>query len=133
MLPNTVSTTVNNGITFTSNTDGTIAANGTSMVDYDAYCIVGTATLVVGEKYLLTGCPSGGGFGIGLDGTDIYDWGDGIEFTAETESYTAVLIVSKNKTISNIVFKPMIRLASVTDATYEPYTGGMASPNPDYP
>lgn len=133
LLPNTVSTTVNNGITFTSNTDGTITANGTSMVDYDAYCIVGTATLEVGKKYLLTGCPSGGGFGIGLDGTGIYDWGDGIEFTAETENYTPVLIVGKNKTISNIVFKPMVRSASVTDATYEPYTGGMASPNPDYP
>lgn len=28
---------------------------------------------------------------------------------------------------------PMIRLSSVTDSTYEPYTGGQASPNPQYP
>ena len=133
LLPNTVSTTVNNGITFTSNTDGTIAANGTSLADWDAYCIVGTATLVVGEKYLLTGCPSGGGFSIGLDGTAIYDWGNGVEFTAETENYTAVLIVRKNKTVSGIVFSPMIRLASDTNATFEPYKdgGSLTASTPD--
>lgn len=28
---------------------------------------------------------------------------------------------------------PMIQLASSTDESYEPYTGGKPSPNPDYP
>jgi hypothetical protein len=33
----------------------------------------------------------------------------------------------------DIQFKPMIRLASITDGTYEPYTGGIPSPSPAFP
>lgn len=36
-------------------------------------------------------------------------------------------------TVNNIKFYPMIRLATIEDSTYEPYTGGIPSPNPDYP
>lgn len=40
--------------------------------------------------------------------------------------------VNSYPTGTNII-TPMIRLSSVTDDTYEPYTGGQASPNPQYP
>lgn len=33
----------------------------------------------------------------------------------------------------NIEFKPMIRLSTITDDSYEPYTGNQPSPNPNYP
>lgn len=40
--------------------------------------------------------------------------------------------VNDYPTGTNII-TPMIRLSSVSDDTYEPYTGGQASPNPDFP
>lgn len=48
------------------------------------------------------------------------------------DSYLSLNISSGTK-VDGIVIYPMIRLASVTDNSYEPYVGGIPSPNPDYP
>ena len=40
--------------------------------------------------------------------------------------------VLKGVTVDTVVY-PMIRLSSVVDDTWEPYTGGQPSPNPQYP
>lgn len=57
------------------------------------------------------------------------------EFTVaeDAEYYDVWLRIANGTSVSNLKVYPMIRLASVTDATYEPYTGGKASPSPDYP
>ena len=52
-----------------------------------------------------------------------------------TDDFRAKVLIKVHDavTVSNAVFKPMVRLASVTDDTFEPYCGGKASPSPDYP
>ncbi len=52
------------------------------------------------------------------------------EVTEETEFYIRLSLY--NGTFDVTIY-PMIRLASVTDDSYEPYVGGIPSPNPDYP
>ena len=42
------------------------------------------------------------------------------------------LVIYKGATLNNLTFKPMI-LSGTEEKTYEPYTGGNPSPNPDYP
>ena len=42
------------------------------------------------------------------------------------------LVIYKGATLNNLTFKPMI-LSGTEEKPYEPYTGGKASPNPDYP
>lgn len=50
-----------------------------------------------------------------------------------TGLFVRLQVLTKETSVSNVKCYPMIRLATVTDGTYEPYTGGIASPNPDYP
>ena len=62
------------------------------------------------------------------------DMGLGGDFTFEEDLNLIYRIyIAEGRTVNNERFYPMIRLASVTDATYEPYTGGKPSPNPEHP
>jgi hypothetical protein len=52
-----------------------------------------------------------------------YDTGKGATFTCpSTGNYTVGIVIGSGVT-TDFTFKPMIRLASVEDATHEPYTG----------
>ena len=55
----------------------------------------------------------------------------------DSKNIRLVIAVIKGTTLSNEIIKPMIVDASLyPDATYddfEPYTGGIPSPNPNYP
>lgn len=134
------STKTSNGITFTDNGDGTVTANGTATADADFYPFfanVGTRKLVTlpAGKYTISGCPSGG------SSTSYYiyislwneahtggvakgfDYGEGFELILdeETELRGFVVRIVNGHTVSNLTFKPMIRLALDTDLTYQPY------------
>ncbi len=141
LLPNIATTQTIYGVTFTVNEDKTILANGQNdgTANSQIYIIFNNFTLPAGS-YVLTGCPSSGGnltyrLAIQDDSWNVLalDIGSGASFTLsqETTLHTSIIIQS-NYNANNLLFKPMIRLSSVTDATYEPYTGG-ASPNPSYP
>lgn len=52
--------------------------------------------------------------------------------TEDKTNLHAFIAVYAGTTLNNVKFYPMIRLATITDSTYEPFTNG-ASPNPDYP
>jgi len=124
LLENTATTTTAQGITFTMNADGTITANGTALANATIR-VCSNVNLPIG-KYTLTGCPSGGSettydLRYGTSGAN-RDTGNGatITITEPAESYVAILIRS-GVTVDNLVFKPMIRLASISDDTYEPY------------
>ena len=61
------------------------------------------------------------------------DTGSGLSFTLEENANVfARIVINSGVTANNLKFYPMIRLASITDGTYEPFTNG-ASPNPEYP
>lgn len=42
------------------------------------------------------------------------------------------IVIQEGLTVDETIY-PMIQLASIADETYEPYTGGIPSPSPDYP
>ena len=115
------------GITYSVADDGTIIATGTSTKT--TFCNAGTFTLPAGS-YVLNGCPVNsdeitmdirdtlGGSGI-VQGADS---GSGLSFTLESETTGVVNIrIPSGVTVNNLVFKPMIRLSSVSDATFAPY------------
>jgi hypothetical protein len=136
-----------NGITFTENKDGTITANGTATANAtfifqhrnDNKMLLGAG------EYKVNGCPNGGSTSTyrlvtgktsdsGTYEALITEYGSGGTFTLtkDTDIYIAFDVI-KGTTVSNLMIRPMIRLASISDPTYEPYTGGVPSPNPEYP
>lgn len=116
--------------TASSSTNVTVNSDGTVIVDTaDAELTanlsktIGSFSGVSGEKYILSGCPSGGSsstWRITLSGV-AYDYGDGFEFTADGQAHSVIVWVKSGQTISDLVFKPMIRSASITDSTFVPY------------
>lgn len=131
MLKNTTKSQTINGITFTVNEDGSITANGTAtnvatfkLVDFE---------LEKDIQYCLSGCPNGGSpstyeFAV-INPTTwmeyVGDYGVGATFTGWQGLCRVRIEVKKGITINNLTFYPMIRLASETDDTYEPYYEGL--------
>ncbi len=139
LMQNTAKTATQNGVTFTVNDDGSITMNGTALDTVSAFCTINNSTLQLSEgvRYTLSGCPKHTGVAM-FAGQYGNDSGSGYTFTAYTTASSGLspqiyIRVSSGTTVNNVVVKPMLRLASVTDATYEPYTGGIPAPNPDYP
>ena len=119
---------INNGtITILTNNDGNVTgikANGnfsdTSLLN------LGTMPVSSATQFICNGCPKGGSnttYSIqvlsGIAVTDV-DNGSGVTFTA-SEDKTARVVIRSGYNASNLIFYPMIRLASETDATFEPY------------
>jgi hypothetical protein len=113
------------GITATVNSDGSITINGTSTGTY-IYTI--NNTLILNGDYILSGCPSGGSAGTYRmdcywDGQGaLKDTGNGVAISPNGNAVIVRIVVMQGVTVNNLVFKPMIRLASVSDATFEPYS-----------
>ena len=125
--PYYASSTTLNGVTFTVNDDGTVKVNGTATADASFYLAYTGSDMVLPQgKYTLNGCPSGGSnatYMLNITNVSTQDIGSGANFTSDgTISLNIRIIVRANTTVSNLLFKPMIRLASVTDATFAPYS-----------
>lgn len=135
-FPYKQTTLTNNGITYTDNGDGSVTANGTATATsffnfyYDKPFEAG--------NYVFSGCPSGGtqdGYKLLLryketpssgeiDITHNYGGDTNFVITPEQANYAVHVIVIRigsGTTVSNLVFKPMIRKATETDPTYEKY------------
>jgi hypothetical protein len=125
---NEVGTLTTNGITFTKNADGSIQTSGTATSN--AYYNMSNRILPK-DTYIVSGCPSGGAedkYKISvynatssqpIGGSDI---GNGFHFTADGESeYRLFIRIINGQNMEGFTFYPMIRLATETDSTYEPY------------
>lgn len=126
-----------NGITFTVNADGSMTLNGTatastSFVLMNKENIIENLSQYIGQKVILSGCPSGGSTstymlnfqGAVKDGIGCYDLGNGVEVTLSDFTDFAYLniyirIVSGTK-MDNLTFKPMLRKAD-TSEDFVPY------------
>lgn len=133
LLENTAVTNTVKGVTFTVNEDGSVTVNGTATAV--ALFIVGKVSLISGTAYICDSSVSNIGFSLRTDNgsTVIHDFSASSEYTANEDIECEVCIrVASDVTVNTTVY-PMLRLATIEDDTYEPYTGGIASPNPQYP
>lgn len=130
----TSKTTTKNGITMVNNGDGTYTVNGTATNDFDI--ALAPYTTKQNIYYTLSGCPSGGSkttYYLEPHGYD-YDTGRGITIINQNEDFSNYIriVIKKDVTVNNLLFKPMFNEGQ-TAQPFEPYTGGKPSPNPEYP
>ena len=121
------------GLTFTVLTDSSnnvvgITVSGTASATVQ-FKLSDDLPLAVGTSYALNGCPnSGSGTTYMLriypsSGSSIAtDSGSGATFEYQSGYYAAITVVNGTAIGTAVTFKPMIRLASVTDATFAPYS-----------
>jgi len=125
-----------NGITFTVLTDANdnvtgIRANGTATAETAFYQINNTKLPLASGQYAFNGCPSGGSdttYRMQLWNGQAWfgETGSGRTFTYDADTTDTDLVridILNGATCNNVVFKPMIRLATDTDATFETYQG----------
>lgn len=144
LLNPTLQTTTQNGVTCTNNGDGTYTVNGTAtgaavfIVYHNFADVYGSAS-----SLKMVGCPSGGSaqkyflrsYRKGGKPEILDEYGSGISIGSFKESESNITIIVKSgATVNNLIFKPMLTTdTTATYADFEPYTGGIPSPNPDYP
>lgn len=113
-----------NGITFITNSDGSITANGTA-TENAVFILSGSRTKVPAGTYVLSGCPKGGSYTTyAMACTELgIDYGDGIvkTFEEETTLETFYPVIYKGVTVDNITFYPMLEVASIKSDSYEKY------------
>lgn len=123
IITNQNNTLTVNGITFTKNADQTITATGTATANAD-YPLNAAQPLELGQSYILSGCPNGGGVDNFLlrQQSGAIDYGNGVTFTAESSSGNFYIRIRNGYAIQgSITFKPMLRYEEITDNTFEPY------------
>lgn len=124
-----------NGITFTDNKDGSInvSGTGTETAYYNFYSnsdgkyltlASGTYKLVAKGRSKCNVFVNNGVNSAKNEGT--------FTITDGHNDVWCFIEAPKGLAINETIY-PMIQLASSTDESYEPYTGGKPSPNPDYP
>ena len=133
LLPTTAITQTFNGVTFTANADGTVTVSGTA-TETVYYGIQYQGFKLPNKNLILSGCPSGGSsstYELQVRSTEsdssqwqmINDHGDSPSFVADNNRvYVCYIGVMQGQTVSNLVFKPMLRPASIQDDTYVPYS-----------
>lgn len=116
-----------NGVTFTvDNVAGTITANGTATALIIFFLEERSKYLMPGNYRISSGNNSNNyWFGVYLDSTagQWFAKAENEEFTIP-EQYTftqCALRIASGQTMNNVVFKPMIRDASIEDDTFQPY------------
>ena len=130
-----------NGVSITYQEDGGICFQGTTTAPVTVTIFNGSNNpdwtgKHFNQKLILSGCPAGGGAAYSIqfwkyDRTkpSAYDNGDGVEFlftndgtvTGNNQMWRVVILISENCICDNLTFYPMLRDASVTDSTYQPY------------
>lgn len=139
IFPNRAVTETILGVTFTVNKDGTITANGT-YTSTGAYLLsdgwnstnVDWVKPFEGKTVRVSGIIPNVSLAVrfydennvelGRIITD-YNGNEGVGvIPSNIANYTAYLFPNQTLTLTNAVFKPMMRLASIQDDTYEPYS-----------
>lgn len=144
-LPYVDSTKTNNGVTFTLRPDGTITTSGTASANSNATFLIhhraesGASTLrVKNGRYILSGCPTGGGpskyyLSSGRTYNGAFssvgsDYGEGKEITLNGDDFSndevtlqLSINIYRGANADGLVFKPMLRLATDQDDTWQPY------------
>lgn len=143
LLPIHATTRTSNGITYTVYADGRIHVKGVSTANSWLWggFQQGDARLayIPAGTYYLSGNPNDNiaGYMNGwyADGTAIPQYnemGKGKSITFERDAYVYYqIMVAAGKTVDSVIY-PQLEVGNEA-TSWEPYTGGAASPNPDYP
>ena len=123
LFKNTATTQTNKGITFTINNDGSVTANGTATDLTQLWLEENSLNdrLEVGKTYIATGFSN---VGVIADGKTTYT--TEFVFTEKTERIVPYIQLASGATVNDKIFYPMIRLASIEDDAYQPYTETLA-------
>ena len=124
------------GVRVTRNNDGSFSASGIANTGYVSLVRLGQIELTAGVRYIITGSVPHMRLTL-RDETSgtvyIDDNGEGASYVPSEDMTAYLNIRVENGETIDATFYPMIRLATVDDSSYEPYTGGIPAPNPDYP
>lgn len=123
-----------NGVTFTDNGDGSITCSGTCTDIAEGFYLSRSYPFEAGKKYCFTPktnnvcmvCNYLDATGKNLWAENNITWQEGYSLK------NLYLQVSTGDTVSG-TFYPIIVEGSTYDGNWEPYTGGIPSPNPSYP
>lgn len=126
------------GITYTDLGDGRIKIDGTATA-YSHINLIGTdkAQIDIPGNYIYGGVNENVGVQVTHNEDETYTVlgrSNGSSAQINKTTYTTgyvELFVKSGATVNNIIITPMITEAQ--DNNYEPYTGGKAGPNPDFP
>ena len=126
-----------NAVTFTVNTDNGgnvtgIVLNGSPNINSGSILVISPLDssnyYVTDAQYVINGCPSGGSsdtyyliYWDALLGGG-FDTGSGYSFTYKGNNVNIRIGIKYGYTANNLLFKPMIRLATESDPTFEPYS-----------
>lgn len=129
-----------NNIVFTILTDSDnnvigIKANGTTNSTIEFVTYASTTNIFAAVSHTLTGCPNGGSNNTYKQDLYYYqngdyaictDYGSGgaynLDVLSEATRIRTRIVIYSGAQIANKIFYPMLRLSSITDATFEPYT-----------
>ena len=136
LLGNSLTSQTKNGVTATVRDDGSVVLNGTASAQTD-FIFYAAPSVTQGFKgsFVMNGIEGGSGstysMGARIRNTAtnanryVYAFnGDKAVATSDDEVINRVYIsVYSNANVDNVIIRPMLRLATETDATYEPYKG----------
>lgn len=128
LLKNNASTTTISGVSFTVNSDGSITLNGTATANITSFFVNSNMALKAGS-YWLTGNPSGitgTSYGLKIANTSysvntFFEQGKILTLNQDYSDLRIDIRIPNGQVIDNLTFYPMIRLATISDSTYEPY------------
>ena len=152
-----------NDVTYTVNSDGSVKANGTATANSVFY--LNTAFEITdSQEYIFSGCTGGAAATYRMEAyyrnSSNTSLGTVVNYSGDTrfklsdkancvKINTFIIVVMSGATVNNVVFKPMVRLASVSDSSFAPYAnvcpitgfteakitraGKNLMPNGDYP
>lgn len=126
------STETKNGVTATRQRDGSIKVTGTATADVQFDIVVFTPNSK-DKAYFLSGCPAGGSIStycLNLNVYGVNDVGEGVSFTNKVNPTYVRIKVASGVTIDKVFY--LMITEGVEKKTYEPYTGRIPSPSPDY-
>ena len=128
LLPNTAVSTTSGGLTITKNDDGSIHISGTRSSGGDYYCQINNAPVLKDTNdYILSGITGGSSTTYQMvvqdfvNNTNLGILYDGDRDFSSTANGVKVFIVIRSGQTIDKTFYPMIRPASITDPTYQPY------------
>ena len=135
LLPNNAFTsTTKQGLTYTVNPDGTVSVSGTATANSYIYC---EATFP--ESVIINGVPESNGVAVAGTSIQVYSTTPDVGGTI-TQNNTSMVIpanepvlirlrINTGVTVDNALFKPMARISTDTDYSFEPYKGSTYSVN----